>query len=126
MLDAFLIHSNMLTSVHAFAINPTHNILLLIMIAMAAGTNFLLFNLHTPNLNRNDQFRPINRENAIMLNNILLSTTTAVMLLGTLYPLIHEAIDGEAISVGAPFFNLTFTPLIILTFAMLPAEPLLT
>jgi cytochrome c-type biogenesis protein CcmF len=60
-----------------------------------------------------------------VLNNIVLSTATATVLLGTLYPLIREAIDGEAVSVGPPFFNLTFTPLLVLAMAILPAGPLL-
>lgn len=125
MLGAFLVRSGVLTSVHAFAVDPTRGVLLLIMMAVAAGAGFLLFGLRAPSLNRGGQFRPISRESAIVLNNILLSTATAVVLLGTLYPLIREAMDGEAVSVGAPFFNLTFTPLMILAFAVLPAGPLL-
>jgi cytochrome c-type biogenesis protein CcmF len=125
MLGAFLVRSGVLTSVHAFAVDPTRGVLLLIMMGVAAGAGFLLFGLRAPSLNRGGQFRPISRESAIVLNNILLSTATAVVLLGTLYPLIREAMDGEAVSVGAPFFNLTFTPLMILAFAVLPAGPLL-
>ncbi len=125
MLGAFLVRSGVLTSVHAFAVDPTRGVLLLIMMGVAAGAGFLLFGIRAPSLNRGGQFRPISRESAIVLNNILLSTATAVVLLGTLYPLIREAMDGEAVSVGAPFFNLTFTPLMILAFAVLPAGPLL-
>ncbi|MDR7232407.1 cytochrome c-type biogenesis protein CcmF [Caulobacter sp. BE264] len=125
MLGAFLVRSGVLTSVHAFAVDPTRGVLLLIMMGVAAGAGFLLFGLRAPSLNRGGQFRPISRESAIVLNNILLSTATAVVLLGTLYPLIREAMDGEAVSVGAPFFNLTFTPLMLLAFAVLPAGPLL-
>ncbi len=125
MLGAFLVRSGVLTSVHAFAVDPTRGVLLLIMMGVAAGAGFLLFGLRAPSLNRGGQFRPISRESAIVLNNILLSTATAVVLLGTLYPLIREAMDGEAVSVGAPFFNMTFVPLMILAFAVLPAGPLL-
>ncbi|ATC31118.1 heme lyase CcmF/NrfE family subunit [Caulobacter vibrioides] len=125
MLGAFLVRSGVLTSVHAFAVDPTRGVLLLIMMGVAAGAGFLLFGIRAPSLNRGGQFRPISRESAIVLNNILLSTATAVVLLGTLYPLIREAMDGEAVSVGAPFFNLTFTPLMLLAFAVLPAGPLL-
>lgn len=125
MLGAFLVRSGVLTSVHAFAVDPTRGVLLLIMMGIAAGAGFLLFALRAPTLNPGGQFRTISRESAIVLNNILLSTATAVVLLGTLFPLIREAIDGEAVSVGAPFFNLTFVPLMILAFAVLPAGPLL-
>jgi cytochrome c-type biogenesis protein CcmF len=125
MLGAFLVRSGVLTSVHAFAVDPTRGVLLLIMMGVAAGVGFLLFALRAPTLNPGGQFRTISRESAIVLNNILLSTATAVVLLGTLFPLIREALDGEAVSVGAPFFNLTFVPLMILAFAVLPAGPLL-
>ncbi|ADG09515.1 heme lyase CcmF/NrfE family subunit [Caulobacter segnis] len=125
MLGAFLVRSGVLTSVHAFAVDPTRGVLLLIMMGVAAGAGFLLFALRAPTLNPGGQFRTISRESAIVLNNILLSTATAVVLLGTLFPLIREALDGEAVSVGAPFFNLTFVPLMILAFAVLPAGPLL-
>jgi cytochrome c-type biogenesis protein CcmF len=125
MLGAFLVRSGVLTSVHAFAVDPTRGVLLLIMMGVAAGAGFLLFALRAPTLNPGGQFRTISRESAIVLNNILLSTATAVVLLGTLFPLIREAMDGEAVSVGAPFFNLTFVPLMILAFAVLPAGPLL-
>lgn len=125
MLGAFLVRSGVLTSVHAFAVDPTRGVLLLIMMGIAAGAGFLLFALRAPTLNPGGQFRTISRESAIVLNNILLSTATAVVLLGTLFPLIREALDGEAVSVGAPFFNLTFVPLMILAFAVLPAGPLL-
>lgn len=125
MLGAFLVRSGVLTSVHAFAVDPTRGVLLLLMMGVAAGAGFLLFALRAPTLNPGGQFRTISRESAIVLNNILLSTATAVVLLGTLFPLIREAMDGEAVSVGAPFFNLTFVPLMILAFAVLPAGPLL-
>jgi cytochrome c-type biogenesis protein CcmF len=125
MLGAFLVRSGVLTSVHAFAVDPTRGVLLLIMMGLAAGAGFLLFALRAPSLNSGGHFKPVSRESAIVLNNIVLSTATATVLLGTLYPLIREAIDGEAVSVGPPFFNLTFTPLLVLAMAILPAGPLL-
>ncbi|WP_419252131.1 heme lyase CcmF/NrfE family subunit [Caulobacter sp. ErkDOM-YI] len=125
MLGAFLVRSGVLTSVHAFAVDPARGVLLLIMMGIAAGAGFLLFALRAPALNSGGLFAPVSRESAIVLNNIVLSTATATVLLGTLYPLIREAIDGEAVSVGPPFFNLTFTPLMLLALAILPAGPLL-
>ncbi|ALL12594.1 heme lyase CcmF/NrfE family subunit [Caulobacter henricii] len=125
MLGAFLVRSGVLTSVHAFAVDPTRGVLLLIMMGLAAGAGFLLFALRAPSLNSGGLFAPVSRESAIVLNNIVLSTATATVLLGTLYPLIREAFDGEAVSVGPPFFNLTFTPIMLLALAILPAGPLL-
>ncbi|KQY93834.1 cytochrome C biogenesis protein CcmF [Caulobacter sp. Root1455] len=125
MLGAFLVRSGVLTSVHAFAVDPTRGILLLTIMGVAAGAGFLLFALRAPSLNAGGLFAPVSRESAIVLNNIILSTATAVVLVGTLFPLIREAMDGEAVSVGAPFFNMTFVPLMVLAMAVLPAGPLL-
>jgi len=71
-------------------------------------------------------FAPVSRESALVLNNILLAAATATVLLGTLYPLIREALTGEAISVGPPYFNLTFTPLMAALLVLLPSGPLLS
>ncbi len=71
-------------------------------------------------------FAPVSREGALVLNNLFLSAATATVLLGTLYPLIRQALSGEAISVGPPFFNLTFAPLMAACLLILPAGPLLT
>ncbi|PXA88600.1 heme lyase NrfEFG subunit NrfE [Caulobacter sp. D5] len=125
MLGAFLVRSGVLTSVHAFAVDPTRGVLLLSIMGIAAGFGFVLFAIRAPSLNAGGLFAPVSRESAIVLNNIILSAATATVLLGTLYPLIREALDGEAVSVGPPFFNLTFTPLLVLALAILPAGPLL-
>ncbi|MBO9709135.1 MAG: heme lyase CcmF/NrfE family subunit [Caulobacter sp.] len=125
MLGAFLVRSGVLTSVHAFAVDPTRGVLLLTIMGIAAGAGFFLFALRAPSLNAGGLFAPVSRESAIVLNNIILSTATAVVLMGTLFPLIREAMDGEAVSVGPPFFNMTFTPLMVLALAILPAGPLL-
>ena len=125
MLGAFLVRSGVLTSVHAFAVDPTRGVLLLTIMGIAAGAGFAMFALRAPSLNSGGLFAPVSRESAIVLNNIILSTATAVVLVGTLFPLIREATDGEAVSVGAPFFNMTFVPLMVLAMAVLPAGPLL-
>jgi cytochrome c-type biogenesis protein CcmF len=125
MLGAFLVRSGVLTSVHAFAVDPARGVLLLTIMGVAAGAGFFLFALRAPSLNAGGLFAPVSRESAIVLNNIVLSTATAVVLVGTLFPLIREAVDGEAVSVGPPFFNMTFVPLMVLAMAILPAGPLL-
>ncbi|WP_296600093.1 heme lyase CcmF/NrfE family subunit [Phenylobacterium sp.] len=125
MLGAFLVRSGVLTSVHAFAVDPTRGVLLLIILAVTAGLGFALFAWRAPTLAQGGMFAPVSRESALVLNNILLAAATATVLLGTLYPLIREAMNGEAISVGPPYFNLTFTPLMVALLVLLPAGPLL-
>ncbi len=125
MLGAFLVRSGVLTSVHAFAVDPTRGVLLLTILGVTSGLGFALFAWRAPAMARGGLFAPISRESALILNNILLAAATATVLLGTLYPLIREAIAGEAISVGPPYFNLTFTPLMFLLLILLPAGPLL-
>ncbi|HEX2801652.1 MAG TPA: cytochrome c-type biogenesis CcmF C-terminal domain-containing protein, partial [Phenylobacterium sp.] len=125
MLGAFLVRSGVLTSVHAFAVDPSRGVLLLIILALMAGGGFSLFAWRAPRLGPGGVFAPVSRESALVLNNILLAAATATVLLGTLYPLIREALSGEAISVGPPYFNLTFVPLMAALGIILPAGPLL-
>jgi cytochrome c-type biogenesis protein CcmF len=125
MLGAFLVRSGVLTSVHAFAVDPTRGVLLLMILGLTAGLGFALFAWRAPGFARGGLFAPISRESALVLNNILLAAATATVLLGTLYPLIREAMTGEAISVGPPYFNLTFTPLMVALLLLLPAGPLM-
>jgi cytochrome c-type biogenesis protein CcmF len=125
MLGAFLVRSGVLTSVHAFAVDPKRGVLLLIILGLTAGSAFALFAWRAPKLAPGGVFAPVSRESALVLNNILLAAATATVLLGTLYPLIREAMTGEAISVGPPYFNLTFAPLMAALAIILPAGPLL-
>ena len=126
MLGAFLVRSGVLTSVHAFAMDPKRGVLLLGIMAVAAGGGFGLFAWRAPRLKPSGLFAPVSREGALVLNNLFLAAATATVLLGTLYPLIRQALTGEPISVGAPFFNLTFVPLMGACLLLLPAGPLLT
>ena len=125
MLGAFLVRSGVLTSVHAFAVDPKRGVLLLIILGLTTGAAFSLFAWRAPKLGQGGVFAPVSRESALVLNNILLAAATTTVLLGTLYPLIREAITGDAISVGPPYFNLTFTPLMAALAILLPAGPLL-
>jgi cytochrome c-type biogenesis protein CcmF len=125
MLGAFLVRSGVLTSVHAFAVDPTRGVLLLTILGVTAGSGFALFAWRAPALRHGGLFAPISRESALVLNNVLLAAALATVLLGTLYPLIREAISGEAISVGPPYFTLTFVPLMALLLLLVPAGPLL-
>jgi cytochrome c-type biogenesis protein CcmF len=125
MLGAFLVRSGVLTSVHAFAVDPARGVLLLGILGVAAGSGFVLFAWRAPSLSSGGLFAPISREAALVLNNLFISAATATVLLGTLYPLIRQAMTGEAVSVGAPYFNLTFGPLMAAVLLILPIGPLL-
>jgi cytochrome c-type biogenesis protein CcmF len=125
MLGAFLVRSGVLTSVHAFAVDPERGLMLLGILGVTAGAAFALFAWRAPKLTGGGLFAPISREGALVLNNLFLTAAAATVLLGTLYPLILQAATGATISVGPPYFALTFTPLMVVAFLILPAGPLL-
>jgi cytochrome c-type biogenesis protein CcmF len=125
MLGAFLVRSGVLTSVHAFAVDPTRGGVLLGCLGVAAGSAFALFAWRAPQLKGGGLFAPVSREGALVLNNLFLSVATATVLWGTLYPLIRQALGGDPISVGPPFFALTFVPVMVITLLLVPFGPLL-
>ena len=125
MLGAFLVRSGVLTSVHAFAVDPTRGVLLLIILGLAAGTGFALFAWRAPGLPPGGLFAAVSREGALVLNNLFLAAAAVTVALGTLYPLARQALTGEAISVGGPYFALTFGPLMGLCLLVLPVGPFL-
>jgi cytochrome c-type biogenesis protein CcmF len=125
MLGAFLVRSGVLTSVHAFAIDPKRGILLLGIFAIAAGGGFSLFAWRAPLLRDQAAFAPISRESALVVNNIILAAVTVTVLLGTLWPLVLEAFGRQG-GVGAPYFNLVVGSLMLVAFVVLPAGPLLS
>jgi cytochrome c-type biogenesis protein CcmF len=125
MMGAFLVRSGVLTSVHAFAIDPKRGILLLAILGLAAGAALALYAWRAPTLRDEGAFRPVSREGALFLNNVLLAAATATVLIGTLLPLIRSAIDGTPISVGAPYYNLTFTVLVAPALVVAPVGALL-
>ncbi|MFN3353895.1 MAG: heme lyase CcmF/NrfE family subunit [Brevundimonas sp.] len=125
MLGAFLVRSGVLTSVHAFAVDPERGLVLLGILGLAAGAAFALFAWRAPTLTGGGVFAPVSREATLVLNNIFLSAATATVLLGTLYPLILEAATDQTISVGPPYFDLTFSPLMAAAMILVPAGPLL-
>jgi cytochrome c-type biogenesis protein CcmF len=125
LLGTFLVRSGVLTSVHAFASDPTRGVFILLILVIFIGGSFALFALRASGLKQGGLFAPISREGALVLNNLLLTTCCATVFTGTLYPLALEAVTGEKISVGAPFFNLTFVPLFIPLFILMPFGQLL-
>ena len=105
LLGTFLVRSGVLTSVHAFASDPERGVFILAILIFFIGGALALFALRAGALPVGGLFAPISREGALVLNNLLLTTCCATVVIGTLYPLALEAITGEKISVGAPFFN---------------------
>jgi cytochrome c-type biogenesis protein CcmF len=125
LMGTFLVRSGVLTSVHAFAVDPARGVFILAIMAVFIGGSFALFAWRAPLLSQGGLFAPISREGALVLNNLLLTTACAAVFVGTLYPLALEALTGDKISVGAPFFNLTFAPLIVPLLIAVPFGPLL-
>jgi cytochrome c-type biogenesis protein CcmF len=125
LLGTFLVRSGVLTSVHSFANDPKRGLFILAILCVFIGGALLLFAFRAQSIERGGLFHPISREGALVLNNLFLCTASASILIGTLYPLVLETVTGEKISVGAPYFNLTFGPLMVpLLFAM-PFGPLM-
>jgi cytochrome c-type biogenesis protein CcmF len=113
LLGTFLVRSGVLTSVHAFAVDPARGVFVLALLGIAVGGSLALFAWRAPQLQGRGAFAPISREGGLLLNNLLLATACATVLLGTLYPLLLETVGGPKISVGPPYFNATFAPLMV-------------
>jgi cytochrome c-type biogenesis protein CcmF len=125
LIGTFLVRSGVLTSVHAFASDPMRGVFILAILVLFIGGALALFAWRAPLLRQGGLFAPISREGALVLNNLLITTACATVFVGTIYPLALEAATGEKISVGAPFFNLTFAPLFIPLLIAVPFGPLL-
>jgi cytochrome c-type biogenesis protein CcmF len=125
LIGTFLVRSGVLTSVHAFATDPRRGIFILAILVAFIGGALALYAWRAPLLKQGGLFAPISREGALVLNNLFLTCACATVFVGTLYPLALEALTGEKISVGPPFFNLTFGPLFLPLFLTMPFGPLL-
>ena len=125
LLGTFLVRSGVLTSVHTFATDPTRGIFILAILVFFIGGSLALYAWRAPSLKQGGLFAPISREGALVVNNLFLTTACATVFVGTLYPLALEALTGDKISVGAPFFNATFGPLFLPLMIAMPFGPLL-
>jgi cytochrome c-type biogenesis protein CcmF len=111
LIGTFLVRSGVLTSVHAFATDPERGLFILIFLFIVIVGSLSLYAVRAPAMRGGGLFAPVSREGALVLNNLLLSTACATVFFGTLYPLFLDALTGEKISVGAPYFNRTFGPM---------------
>jgi len=125
LLGTFLVRSGVLTSVHTFASDPARGVFILMILCAFIGGSLSLYAWRASSLKQGGLFAPISREGALVLNNLLLTTACATVFVGTLYPLALEVLTGDKISVGAPFFNLTFAPLFLPLMIAVPFGPLL-
>ncbi|MCW2317870.1 cytochrome c-type biogenesis protein CcmF [Rhodoblastus acidophilus] len=125
LLGTFLVRSGVLTSVHSFASDPTRGMFILGILVLFIGGALFLFMLRAPTLTGGGLFAPISREGFLVVNNLLLTAACAAVFIGTLYPLALEAWNGSKITVGAPFFNLTFGPLFAPILILAPLGQLL-
>ncbi|RDE18033.1 heme lyase CcmF/NrfE family subunit [Motiliproteus coralliicola] len=110
LLGTFLVRSGVLTSVHAFATDPTRGMFVLVLLAITVGGSLLLYALKAPSVKSDSNFTLVSRESFLLVNNIILTVVCITVLLGTLYPLIVDALGMGKLSVGPPYFNAFFVP----------------
>lgn len=125
LMGTFLVRSGILTSVHAFAVDPARGIVILVILSLFIGGALALYAWRAGELGPGGLFSPLSREAALLLNNLLLATAAATVFVGTLYPLALEAFSDDKISVGPPYFNLTFGVLMVPLMLCMPFGPML-
>jgi len=124
MVGTFIVRSGLLTSVHSFAVDPERGTFLLVLMAIYIGGALALFALRAGTVAEGKKFSLLSREGSLVINNLLLTTILALVLLGTLYPIVAEAM-GEKISVGPPYYNKVAGPLALILCLVMVAGPLL-
>jgi cytochrome c-type biogenesis protein CcmF len=120
LLGTFLVRSGVLTSVHAFASDPTRGVFILTYLFVVVGGSLLLFAIRAPGMVTGSNFAGLSRETLLLVNNLLLVVIAAMVLTGTLYPLVLDALDAGKISVGPPYFGLLFALLLVPIAVLLP------
>jgi cytochrome c-type biogenesis protein CcmF len=126
LLGTFLVRSGVVTSVHSFASDPGRGLFILAMLTAVAGGSLMLYAFRAPSLKTGGLFTPISREGGLLFNNLIMSIAAGSVLLGTLYPLFVDALGGGKVSVGPPFFNSVFIPLMVPLIASMAVGPMLT
>ncbi|MGI8706259.1 MAG: heme lyase CcmF/NrfE family subunit [Sphingomicrobium sp.] len=125
MIGTFLVRSGILTSVHAFAVDPQRGTFILVLLSLYIGAAFILFALRSGRLAEGPRFEILSREAALVGNNLLLTVILGIVFFGTLYPLFAEAVTGDKLSVGAPYFNAVAGPLALILALLVAVGPLL-
>ena len=124
LLGTFLVRSGVLTSVHAFATDPQRGIFILLFLAVVIGSSLLLFAWRAPTVGLGGRFALLSKETLLLVNNVLLVVACGAVLLGTLYPLLIDALDLGKISVGPPYFETVFVPLMLPLMFLVAVGPL--
>jgi cytochrome c-type biogenesis protein CcmF len=125
LIGTFLVRSGVLTSVHAFAVDPTRGVFILVLIGLVVGGGLVLYALRAPGLETGNPFAPVSREGALVLNNLLLCAGMATVFLGTFYPLFAEVWSGTKLSVGPQYFDATFVPILAPAIVAMVIAPVL-
>jgi len=125
LLGTFLVRSGVITSVHAFAVDPTRGLYILALLVLVIGISLVLFAWRAPRLSGGGSFDLVSRDAGLLANNVLLAVVTGAVLLGTLYPLFLDALNMGKISVGPPYFEATFVPLMVPVVIMMVLAPFL-
>ncbi len=120
LIGTFLVRSDLITSVHSFASDPTRGAAILVILAIFLGGSLTLYAARAGTMEARGAFAVVSRESALVLNNILLAVSAAVILVGTLWPAIASMVWGRDLSVGPPFFNKAFTPFMVTLALILP------
>jgi cytochrome c-type biogenesis protein CcmF len=123
LIGTFLVRSGVLSSVHAFASDPTRGFFIMVLIALAIGGALALFAWRAPTLQGGASFEPVSRDTTLLLNNVFLVAACACVFVGTLYPLVLDAVSGTKISVGPPYFAITFAPIFFALLLLVPLGP---
>ncbi len=124
MIGTFLVRSGILTSVHAFAVDPERGSFILALLALYIGGALALFAVRVGTIRQGNTFELVSREGALVANNLLLSVILGIVLIGTLYPIVSAGLFGLQISIGPPFFNKAAGPVALLLIAIMAAGPL--
>lgn len=125
LVGTFVVRSGILVSVHAFAVDPARGVYILALLLTATGGALGLYAFRAKTLVQPAEFDRVSREGGLVLNNLLLATATATVFLGTFYPLFMDATTGDKISVGAPYFDMTFAPIMSVLIIFMGIAPLL-
>ena len=126
LIGTFIVRSGIITSVHAFATDPERGVFILLLLSVVIGVSLLLYAFTAPKLDGGGYFSFESRETGILLNNWLLACASATVFIGTLFPLFLEAVTGDKITVGPPYFNYSFIPIMLIIFIAIAIGPLIS